>query len=645
MKKNVYLFQPEITSGPINEHYLPFSVGCIWVYANQHTEIQENYELKDVIWRRERQQEVIDRLDNPKVCGFSSYVWNENWNLTCARKIKEKWPDCLIMFGGPSVNEKWLEHDFIDVAMFGEGETAFYEALKKHLDNEPLDRYWNNPRQQDIGDYPSPYVEGFFDKIIEENPDAMWFMMLETNRGCPYHCTFCGWGAEYLNKLKVFNLDRVNADIEWAITHNIHWIFPIDANSGILKERDVEIAWTIRRAIEDPRSKISRVTFNHAKNLNESCFEMEKIIQDWTYGLEIAIQSMHEPTLEAVKRFNMGMNNLERAYALCRKYDIRHYTELVLGLPLETKETYINGLIQLLELGQHDSVKTYLATVIPNSEMDQPEYKEQYGIELMYPKDMYRAPEERVWDEEDCSEEVIGMVKATNTMTSQDIADALTYSWIITQFHYSGYSSIIAQYLYHMKDIGYREFYDTIHNNMMSNEHISPIFTDVKEILHNYMHYGEVPNSDKWHNVVALTVPESFGTRKFFAMKDVILDFVFKIANTIVDIPKEIEALQRAFIQDNDTDYPMTINSNIDIERWIPSECVYTVESRMSVSQQVDQMYLKFLQKTSIKNISNPYILDEDIPDEYKGKSISTIEIPITDITTLSKSDTTGRVL
>ena len=166
MKKNVYLFQPEITSGPSNEHYLPFSVGCIWSYANQFQEIQDNFDLKEIIWRRERQRDIIDRLDNPKVCGFSSYVWCENWNLTCAKKIKERWPDCLIIFGGPSVNKEWTDHDFIDVAMFGEGEEAFYNLLKKHLNNEPLERFWNNPRQKDVGDYPSPYTAGYFDKIV-----------------------------------------------------------------------------------------------------------------------------------------------------------------------------------------------------------------------------------------------------------------------------------------------------------------------------------------------------------------------------------------------------------------------------------------------------------------------------------------------
>jgi radical SAM superfamily enzyme YgiQ (UPF0313 family) len=624
--KNVYLIQAEITSGPINEHYLPFSVGCIWSYANQFDYVKDNFELKDVVWRRERQQDVIDRIVNPDVIGFSCYVWNHNWNLTLAKKIKDKYPNCLIVFGGPSVNEEWLQHDFIDVAMFGEGEEAWAELLRLRLDNKEIPRYWNNPRQHDIENYPSPYTTGFFDKIIEDNPDVSWFMMLETNRGCPYHCTFCGWGADYLNKLKVFALERVDAEIKWAITHNIHWMFIIDANSGILKERDVEIAWMIRRAIETPGSKIRRVTFNHAKNLNESCFEMEKIIQAWTYGLEMAIQSMHQPTLDAVKRINMGMNNLERAYALCRKHGIRYYTEIVLGLPLETKDTYINGLMRLIELGQHDSVKTYPATVIPNSEMDSEEYRNKYGIKLIYPKDMYRSPEERIWDDEDGSHENIAMVSSTGTATSQDIADSLAYSWMMSQFHYLGITQLTARYLYEMHGVPYREYYDALYTAIKNDSIGGPILNDVEEIFVNYFTYGEMPVGEKWKNVVALTMPESYGMDEILENKSHFIDLGVTVGNLFHTIDPSVIELQYAFMLDESRSYPFTIKSNVDIDRWEHVPCTYSVDRRYMVSHMHDQMYQKYLLKTDIINITNPYV-ETDIEDSYKGNKISVIPI------------------
>lgn len=640
--KKVYLIQAEITSGPINEHYLPFSVGCIWAYANQFDEIKNNFVLADVIWRRDRQRDVLEKIQNPDIVGFSTYVWNHNWNLTLAKKIKQRWPDCLIVFGGPSINEKWLEHDFIDVAMFGEGETAWADLLRKYIAGEHIERYWNNPRQQDISDFPSPYTTGFFDKIIQENPDVSWYMMIETNRGCPYHCTFCGWGAEYLNKLKVFNLERTQEEMEWAITNNIHWLFIIDPNAGILKERDIEIAWMSRRAIEDPRSKIRRVTFNHAKNLNEACFEMEKIIQKWTYGLEMAVQSMHVPTLEASKRINMGMNNLERAYALCRKHGIRYYTELVLGLPLETKETFIKGLFTIMELGQHDSVKTYPCTVIPNSEMDSDDYQKKYGIKLIYPRDMYRTKEERIWDDEDESWENIAMVSSTSTMTSQDIADTLSYHWMLAQFHYSGITQLTSRYLYEMHGVPYRFYYDRLYEYIKKDRIGGPIINSVEEILTNYFKYGEVPNQEKYHNVVALTLPESYKLNYIMENRHHFIDLGFLVGHSFVKIEQSIKDLQYALVKDDGKQYPYKVFSSIDIDRWINEPSEYEIHKREPVSHMHDQMYIKYLLKTDIINLTNPFKF-EDIEDMYDNHLIADHAIiPIIPIMSVTED---GRIL
>lgn len=640
--KKIYFIQAEITSGPINEHYLPFSVGCIWAYANQFTEIQDNFLLADVIWRRDRQQDVLAKIKDPDIVGFSTYVWNHNWNLTLAKKIKQQWPKCLIVFGGPSINESWLQHDFIDVAMFGEGEMAWVELLKKYIQDEPIERYWNNPRQQDITEFPSPYTTGFFDKIIEENPDVSWYMMIETNRGCPYHCTFCGWGAEYLNKLKVFNLKRAEQEMQWAVHNNIHWLFIIDPNAGILKERDIEIAWMARRAIEAPMSKIRRVTFNHAKNLNEACFEIEKIIQKWTYGLEMAVQSMNVPTLEASKRNNMGMNNLERAYALCQKHGIRYYTELVLGLPLETKETFIDGLFTIMKLGQHDSVKTYPCTVIPNSEMADVTYQEKYGIKLIHPRDMYRSKEERIWDDEDQSWEDIAMVSATATMSSQDMADTLAYHWMLAQFHYSGITQLTSKYLYYMHNIEYKDFYDRLYQYLKQDVLGKALIDSVEEILTNYFTHGEVPNQEKYYNVVALTLPETYKLHYIIENKQHFIDLGFSVGRSFVEIESSILDLQYSFIKDDSKSYPYKVYSLIDIDRWTYKFSEYEIIKHDPVSHMHDQMYTKFLMKTDIVNITDPYQL-EDVEDTYDGNKIAAYAI--IPIVPLVSSTADGRVL
>jgi putative methyltransferase len=144
-RRNVYLFQPGVSHGRgrFVGYYLPYSVGCLWSYAAQHAHIREKYRLADIVFRRERPAHVMGRLDRPRVAAFSAYIWNWKWNLRVARMIKEQYPDCLVVFGGPQVPEHqnhtlFVEYPFIDIASHAEGEVTFLEVLERVLDGRSL---------------------------------------------------------------------------------------------------------------------------------------------------------------------------------------------------------------------------------------------------------------------------------------------------------------------------------------------------------------------------------------------------------------------------------------------------------------------------------------------------------------------------
>ena len=101
---NIYLYQPQFSvefHGQKN-YWIPYSVGCLWSYLQQYKDITDNWDLKELGHKREDQQLIVDRMENPKLCGFSCYVWNERYSLDLAKKVKEKFPECVIAFGGQS---------------------------------------------------------------------------------------------------------------------------------------------------------------------------------------------------------------------------------------------------------------------------------------------------------------------------------------------------------------------------------------------------------------------------------------------------------------------------------------------------------------------------------------------------------------
>jgi len=83
-RKLISLVQPNFQQGPkeFNAHYLPYSAGVLWAYVNQFDSIKANYQLEDLIWRRDNIEDTAIKLSKCTIVGFSTYVWNKNYNYS-----------------------------------------------------------------------------------------------------------------------------------------------------------------------------------------------------------------------------------------------------------------------------------------------------------------------------------------------------------------------------------------------------------------------------------------------------------------------------------------------------------------------------------------------------------------------------------
>ena len=137
---NIYLFQPQYTSIFNGEktYWIPYSIGCLWSYVKQFEHIDKNFECPELFFKRDNPKDIIARLDNPKLCGFSCYIWNEKYCLHVAEQIKKQWPDCIIVFGGEQPDQSFLDYDFIDSVAQYEGEENFSSLLNNSAPNSPF---------------------------------------------------------------------------------------------------------------------------------------------------------------------------------------------------------------------------------------------------------------------------------------------------------------------------------------------------------------------------------------------------------------------------------------------------------------------------------------------------------------------------
>lgn len=555
-KKNVYLFQPQYYNIANNKiHYwLPYSVGCIWSYASQFLDITENFKLDRLFFKRDRFDHVLEMLDSPAVCGFSCYVWNEQYCLNLAKIIKEKWPNCIIVFGGEQVSTHYKNYDFIDTIIMYEGEENFVELLRCVLDNKEIPKDWLKRRLNELN-MPSPYSSGLFDDIIKENPDVCWNMAFETNRGCPFSCTFCNWGSLTQSKIKKFNLDRIEADLKWCVGKPITYIAMADANFGILKERDLEIAKLFRKYADHKESNLEAINIQYTKNSNETVFEIAKTVKNLSKGITVSMQSMNPDTSKAIKRVNLDLDNLSLVNSLAEKYGVTTYTELILGLPLETKESWKKGFSELLESGQHYSIEVWFGQVLKNSELGSDESREKYGIETINAIDYYLGIEGV--DEEPISE-YIEVINKTNTMTTEEMTECFMFSWAIINFHISGYSQIIADYLHNVHHVSYNTFYTEFINTLTNSETI--LSTHYKELYvgaYTFLTTGKIDQNKftgSGHNLL-------HSSREFiYQNKEQIFNLFFEVAKKLCkNIELDIYNLQKQIIYDSNTNYPVII--------------------------------------------------------------------------------------
>lgn len=494
-KYNLYLLQPQYsaTIGGKKQYWIPYSVGCIWSYAQQFDDVISNFELVDLIFRRETFESLNKRFINspPDICGFSVYAWNEQYCLLVAKQIKEAYPECKIVFGGPQCDTGMVKRNpFIDSIVLAEGEETFVKILRSVRDGEPLKEIYDKDRLENL-EIPSPYLTGVFDKIIKDNPTFVWSTVIESNRGCPYQCTFCDWGSLTYSKVRKFDMTRIRAEFDWIRNNPIVFITSADANFGMYKERDLEIAKLIREASD--HGNIESVALTFAKNSYSDIFNIAKVIGNLSRGVTVSVQSMTPETLTEIKRKNMKVNDISEMMRLSEIHQVPAYTELILGLPLETAESWRASLADLLELGQHHQIDINFCNVLRNSELGSTFSRRLYRYETVVAHD-YSSFLEIADDEVSCSEEQ-EIVRSTSTMTAEEMVESYLYGAMIINLHTTGYTQYYARYGRALHNVSYRNFYDRLFAILNEDPIISTHMSTLRGYVTEFLSTGDIKSS------------------------------------------------------------------------------------------------------------------------------------------------------
>ncbi len=495
-KKNIYFVQVDVSSSSKTQSaYLPYTAGILVASAFQSSIVKENYTFKEFIFLRENIDDVVERMESPAVVGFSSYCWSTEYNKILAKTIKEKYPDCFIVFGGHDIPDDFSlleENPFIDVLCHGEGEDTIRDLLEAYVLNKSFDEVNNISYRKKDGtfartktvlqttlDYPSPYLEGWFDKIVAAHPEITFNAILETSRGCPHQCAYCDWGL-LKSKTRLFPLDRIKAEIRWMCDHKIAFVWGADANFGLF-DRDLEIADELVKAKKETGYP-ERMRMNYAKNKFENVFEIVKKFKECEFdrvGATLSFQSMSPVVLENIGRKNSSLDFYKELLEAYNKENMKTYSELILGLPGETYESFIEGIGKLFDIGQHFVFEVYNCMVLPNAILGKKDFMEKHGIktvrvEILRPhfnNASFTVPEYN------------RIVVETNTMSRNKWVRAFVFSHLVKALHGNGFLRAFAIYLRYEKGIPFETFYDRIIDYFEANPQlfVSCVYNAIKE--------------------------------------------------------------------------------------------------------------------------------------------------------------------
>lgn len=473
MKKNIYFVQVSAVYGEsVKTAYLPYASGCLAAYAWNNSIIAENYNLGRFIFIRENIDRAIDSLEDPFLVGFSSYIWNMEYNREFARRLKLRYPECIVLFGGHNVNPDGSDLNnmpYCDIIMHGEGEEPFKDLLLALHKNEPLSSVNNISFRKngkvvstertapcDIENYPSPYLSGCFDSIIEESgisPSIIW----ETNRGCPNRCAFCDWGA-LKAKVRHFPIERIKAELDWMVKNKVEYVYCADANFGLFP-RDTLIADMIIE-YRDTYGYPQVFKTNYTKNRDDVVFEISKKLIEKSIGKSptLSFQSLSPEVLKCIGRSNMELDHFKNLMVRYNKADVPVYSELILGLPGETYDSFSSGICTLLDCGQHTCIGIYPCELLPNSLLANPEYMHNYGIKTVRtPFSQYHCK-----PNSDDVGELSNIIISTNAMSIDDWRRSFIFSICVQAFHNLGLTRAVAIYMKHEHGISYKEFYEKL---------------------------------------------------------------------------------------------------------------------------------------------------------------------------------------
>ena len=410
MSINIWLCDLTYTQQVVSSEVMPAAVGELATYCESHISPPPSFR----IFKYPEKLIAAFRTQQPKIIGFSNYVWNSQLSYRFAEVIKAKYPDTIVVMGGPNFplgseqQEIFLRsRPAIDFFVEKEAEWAFCNLVTSLIDHDyqiesvkkeklgsvrALTREGEFcagstlARVVDLSEVPSPYLSGKMDEFF----DGKLMPIIQTTRGCPFSCTFCVEANDYYTKRHRKPSLALKSEIDYIgqkmqqvrIAGGRNDLHVADSNYGMYKE-DIETSHFIAAA-QDKYGWPDYIVCSTGKNQHDRVMEASRIVHG-RIRVSGSVQSTNQEVLDNIKRKNVSIEQMFRLAEDANRIGAESHSEVILGLPGDSAERHINSIANLIDAG-FTNIRMYqlillMGTPLYNQAYDQ---KSEFGIGTHY---------------------------------------------------------------------------------------------------------------------------------------------------------------------------------------------------------------------------------------------------------------------
>lgn len=338
--------------------------------------------------------EEIAQFD-PDVVGLSVFIWSYELSEKLLSKLDGSQRKPIVVCGGTGLISRerqfLIRNELADVVVRGPGEATFTELVERFLQSpsswrdladiegityrdgsgglhDNADRRRNTP----LAELPSPYLAGQY-----QPPGQAFF--LETERYCPYRCSYCTW--TYGNKPHAdlrFPTSVVRDELLWAAERDYPNISFFDSAINY----DFERFSAILRAIRDSEPSVGVDYFFFLKYELIDDKQLRALAATRKQLLVfLGFETFSAKALHVARRPNRITRLLPLLDAFAKVSNVRLMVALILGLPGDDLDTFFRG-VELLMRYPQVQVMISTLSVAPGTWMR--EQTENLGLE--YPR-------------------------------------------------------------------------------------------------------------------------------------------------------------------------------------------------------------------------------------------------------------------